>query len=235
MIAENLERIRTAIERCALRCRRNPADIHLIAVSKTIPVAAIRQAIACGQQAFGENYIQEAEQKWLELDGAINLHFIGHLQSNKAKIAARIASVIETVDSLKLAEALNRHLETFDRTIRILIQVNVGNDPNKSGVLPGKTGELLRQVGKLPRLQVAGLMTIPPLTETPEAARPHFRALRLLAEEMAAKQLFHDNQHVELSMGMSDDFEIAIEEGATMVRIGTAIFGSRPAGVSSNN
>ncbi|KAB2889107.1 MAG: YggS family pyridoxal phosphate-dependent enzyme [Desulfobulbaceae bacterium] len=231
MIAENLERIRTSIERCALSCRRNPADIHLIAVSKKIPVAAIRQAIACGQQAFGENYIQEAEQKWLELDGAINLHFIGHLQSNKAKIAARIASVIETVDSLKLAEALNRHLETFDRTIRILIQVNVGNDPNKSGVLPGKTEELLRQVGKLPRLQVAGLMTIPPLTETPEATRPHFRALRLLADEMADKQLFHDSQHVELSMGMSDDFEIAIEEGATMVRIGTAIFGSRPAGV----
>ena len=230
MIAENLERIRTAIERSALRCRRNPADIHLIAVSKKISVAAIREAIACGQQAFGENYIQEAEQKWLELDGAINLHFIGHLQSNKAKIAARIASVVETVDSLKLAEALNRHLEPLDRTIRILIQVNVGNDPNKSGVLPDNTEELLRQVGKLPQLQIAGLMTIPPLTETPEATRPHFRALRLLAEEMAGKQLFHDNQHIELSMGMSDDFEIAIEEGATMVRIGTAIFGSRPAG-----
>jgi len=228
MIADNLERIRNAIEGCALRCGRNPADIQLIAVSKKIGVVAIREAIACGQLAFGENYIQEAEQKWQELGGDIRLHFIGHLQTNKAKVAARISSVIETVDSLKLAEALNRHLETLDRTIRILIQVNVGNDPNKSGVLPQDTEALLRQVRRLERLQVAGLMTIPPLADDPEATRPHFKTLRRLAEELAVKGLFHDNGHVELSMGMSDDFEIAIEEGATMVRIGTAIFGHRP-------
>ncbi len=230
MIAENLHRIRKTIEACALGCGRNPADIRLIAVSKKIGMEPIREAIACGQLDFGENYIQEAKQKWQELGGNFCLHFIGHLQTNKARIAARISSMIETVDSFKLAEALNRHLETRDATLRILIQVNVGNDPNKSGVLPENTESLLRQVRLLRHLQIAGLMTIPPLADDPEASRPHFKRLRELAGELAGKGLFHDNDHVELSMGMSDDFPIAIEEGATMIRIGTAIFGPRPGG-----
>ncbi|MBB5348875.1 YggS family pyridoxal phosphate-dependent enzyme [Desulfoprunum benzoelyticum] len=227
MIEENLQRIKETINRCALRCRRNPEDIQLIAVSKTIPVALMRKAMQHGQRTFGENYIQEAEQKWQELDRAVDLHFIGHLQTNKAKIAATISSVIETVDSLRLAEALNKHLNALDRNLRILIQVNIGNDPNKSGTMPEKVEELLRQIRLLPRLEVIGLMTIPPLSPNPEATRPYFKALRHLAEELAGKGLFHDNQHVALSMGMSDDFEVAIEEGATMVRIGTALFGHR--------
>jgi len=229
MIADNLQRIKETINRCALRCQRNPEDIQLIAVSKTIPVSSMREALQHGQRTFGENYIQEAEQKWNELGGAIDLHFIGHLQTNKAKIAARISSVIETVDSLRLAEALNKHLNVLDRNLKILIQVNIGNDPNKSGTVPEHVEELLRQSQLLPRIEVIGLMTIPPLAPEPEAARPYFKALRHLAEELAGKGLFHDNRHVALSMGMSDDFEIAIEEGATMVRIGTALFGHRSA------
>lgn len=230
MIAENLETIRKTMADCARRCGRNPAEIRLIAVSKKIGVEAIREAIACGQFDFGENYIQEAEQKWQELGGKFNLHFIGHLQTNKARIAAGISSVIETVDSYKLAQALNRQLETLGKTLRILVQVNVGNDPNKSGVLAENAEGLLRQLRLLRQLQVAGLMTIPPLADDPEASRPHFRALRELAGELAGKGLFHDNDHVELSMGMSDDYPIAIEEGATLIRIGTAIFGPRPTG-----
>lgn len=229
MIAENLEQIRETIRRCARRCHRNPEDIQLIAVSKTVPASAMREALLHGQRTFGENYIQDAEQKWQELDGAIDLHFIGHLQTNKAKIAARISSVIETVDSLRIAEALNTHLNVLNRSLKILIQVNIGNDPNKSGAMPEHVEELLRQIQSLPRIEAIGLMTIPPLAPDPEANRPHFKALRRLAEELAGKSLFHDNRHVALSMGMSDDFEVAIEEGATMVRIGTALFGHRPA------
>ena len=229
MIAENLQRIKETITRCALRCRRNPEDIQLIAVSKTVSASFMREALQHGQRSFGENYIQEAEQKWHELNGAVDLHFIGHLQTNKAKIAAGIFTVIETVDSLRIAEALNKHLNAMDRNLKVLIQVNIGNDPNKSGALPEKVEELLRQIRLLPRIEVIGLMTIPPLSPDPEATRPYFKALRLLAEELADKGLFHDNHHVALSMGMSDDFEVAIEEGATMVRIGTALFGHRSA------
>ena len=229
MIAENLQRIKETIRRCALRCQRNPEDIQLIAVSKTIPVSLMREALQHGQRTFGENYIQEAEQKWEKLNGGIDLHFIGHLQTNKAKIATRISSVIETVDSLRIAEALNKHLNALDRKLKVLIQVNIGNDPNKSGAMPEHVEELLRQIQLLPRIEVIGLMTIPPLSPDPEASRPYFKALRHLADELAGKGLFHDNRRVALSMGMSDDFEIAIEEGATMVRIGTAIFGHRSA------
>lgn len=227
MIAENLDQIREAIRRCALRCHRDPEDIELIAVSKTVPASAMRDALRHGQRTFGENYIQEAEQKWQELNGDLDLHFIGHLQTNKAKTAARIASVVETVDSLKIAEALNKHLQVLDRNLKVLVQVNIGHDPNKSGVTPDLVEELLRQLRTLSRIEVIGLMTIPPLAPDPEATRPWFRALRRLAEDMAGRGLFHDNHRVALSMGMSDDFEIAIEEGATMVRIGTAIFGHR--------
>jgi hypothetical protein len=229
MIAENLQRIKAPISRCARRCHRDPEDIQLIAVSKNVPASAVREALQHGQLTFGENYIQEAELKWQELNGAIDLHFIGHLQTNKAKIAARIASVVETVDSLKIAEALNKHLQPLDRHLKILVQVNIGCDPNKSGTMPEQVEELLRQLQSFSRIEVIGLMTIPPLSPDPEATRPYFRALRRLAETMAANGLFHDNRHVALSMGMSDDFEIAIEEGATMVRIGTALFGHRPA------
>ncbi len=228
MIPENLRQIRDRIKRCALASQRRPEDIQLIAVSKKIAVPLMREAVREGQFFFGENYIQEAEQKKDELGEGVGLHMLGHLQSNKAKTAARIFYMIQTVDSLKLASALNKHLDSLNRTMKILVQVNIGNDPNKSGARPEEAEKFLLQVKALDRLEPLGLMTIPPLTDSPEMARPHFRALRLLAEELARKELFQDNSRIELSMGMSDDFEVAIEEGATMVRVGTAIFGPRP-------
>lgn len=227
MISENLNIIQKRIREKALLNGRNPDDILLIAVSKTIAIPAIQKAILCGQLVFGENYIQEATQKKEALGEKVKLHLIGHLQSNKAKIAAQIFDTIQTVDSIKLATSLNRHLDALDRTLNILVQVNIGDDPNKSGVMPEKCEELLEQIKILDRLKTTGLMTIPPLSAHPEETRPHFRALRRLAEKLSDKGLFHDNRKIELSMGMSDDFEVAIEEGATMVRVGTAIFGQR--------
>ncbi len=226
-IAENIEFIKNKITLAANACGRSPEEIQLVAVSKRFPVSAIEEAIDCGHTVFGENYIQEAEEKANIVGDRCHIHFIGHLQSNKAKIAARIFDVIETVDSLKLATALNRHLEAADRTIDILLQVNIGHDENKSGVEPDMAENVLRDINTLSNLRVIGLMTMPPFTDDPELARPHFRQLRLLAEDLKQKNLFPHTEKVELSMGMSNDFHIAIEEGATIIRVGTAIFGQR--------
>lgn len=226
-IAENIETIKRNIITAANECGRAPADIQLVAVSKRFPVSAVEEAIASGHKVFGENYIQEAEEKHKTVGGKCHLHFIGHLQSNKAKIAARIFDVIETVDSLKLANALNRHLETLNRTIDILLQVNIGHDDAKSGVNPEAAEELLRELNLLSNIRVIGLMTMPPFTDDPELARPHFKELRLLADQLNHKGLFPKTNKVELSMGMSNDYHIAIQEGATIIRVGTAIFGHR--------
>lgn len=226
-IAENIEIIKNNIVAAAKECGRSPEKIQLVAVSKRFPVSAIEEAIECGHTVFGENYIQEAEEKVKVVGEKCHIHFIGHLQRNKAKIAARIFDVIETVDSFKLASALNRHLETFDRTIEILLQVNIGHDDNKSGVEPEMAEQVLREIHTLPNLKVIGLMTMPPFTDDPELARPHFRQLRILADDLKAKNLFPDTDNVELSMGMSNDYHIAIQEGATIIRVGTAIFGHR--------
>ncbi|MDP3480145.1 MAG: YggS family pyridoxal phosphate-dependent enzyme [Desulfoprunum sp.] len=228
MISQNLQEIQDRIKQRALLIKRSPDEIQLIAVSKKISTPFIEEAVQCGQFYFGENYIQEAVEKKGKLGERIGLHMLGHLQSNKAKIAAQIFYMIQTVDSIKLASALARHLDSLGRTMKILVQVNIGNDPNKSGVMPEKTEELLQQIKSLDKIETLGLMTIPPVTPSPEEARPHFKALCHLAIDLSRKELFHDNRRIELSMGMSDDFEIAIEEGATMVRIGTAIFGQRP-------
>ncbi len=228
MIKQNLIDIKNRIRHSALQSERDPDEIELIAVSKKVLVPAIEEAVLYGQFYFGENYIQEAVQKKDMFGERIGMHMLGHLQGNKAKIAAQLFYMIQTIDSIKLASTLARHLDSLGRTMKILVQINIGNDPNKSGVMPEKAKELLQQLKLLDRIETVGLMTIPPLTSSPEEARPHFRALRNLAIELSQKELFHDNRKVELSMGMSDDFEIAIEEGATMVRIGTAIFGQRP-------
>jgi PLP dependent protein len=227
MIADNLEIVRRNIFRAAEKCGRNPTDIRLVAVSKTCPATAIREAMRSNQFLFGENYIQEAEKKFADLGNDAQFHFIGHLQSNKAKIAARIFTMIETVDRMKLALNLNEHLAKLGRTMDILIQVNIGYDDNKSGVSPENTENLIREVSTLTNLHVCGLMTMPPFFDDPERVRPFFRQLRSLTENLQGKNLFYDNKNVEISMGMSNDYPIAIEEGATLVRVGTAIFGSR--------
>ncbi len=228
MIKQNLIDIQNRIKHSALLSKRDPDEIQLIAVSKKVSIPAIEEAALCGQFHFGENYIQEAVQKKEMLGERVGMHMLGHLQSNKAKIAAQIFYMIQTIDSIKLASALARHLDALGRTMKILVQVNIGNDPNKSGIMPEKAEELLQQLKVLDTIATVGLMTIPPIASSPEEARPHFRALRSLAINLSRKELFQDNRKIELSMGMSDDFEIAIEEGATMVRIGTAIFGQRP-------
>lgn len=227
MIKQNLSLIRQRIHRAALRCGRNPSDIKLVAISKKFPASAIIEALSAGQNIFGENYIQEAASKIETLDTTASFHLVGHLQSNKVKVAARIFHMIETIDSVKIAQSLNKELDRQDRIMDILIQVNMGGESQKSGVSPANLLELLQQIKLLPNLRPQGLMTIPPYTETPEKTRPYFKSLCQLAKEMAQHNVFFNNDKVELSMGMSDDFEIAIEEGASIVRIGTAIFGQR--------
>ena len=233
MIADNLQFIRQNITAIAERCGRNPDKIRLVAVTKTLPVTDIKAAIASGQFLFGENYIQEAEEKYNNLDDRVQLHFIGHLQSNKVHIAVRIFRAIETVDSIKLAKILNKHMIQSRRIMDILIQVNIGRDEKKSGIAPEDAENLLKEISALPNIRPLGLMTIPPFSEEAEKSRPYFRALRQLAENLQSKKLFYDNTFVELSMGMSHDYHVAIEEGATIIRVGTAIFGDRQNVISS--
>lgn len=228
MIAHNLQEIRQKIRTTAIQCGRDPATIRLIAVSKHFPPSRIQEAIRGGQLLFGENYIQEAAKKREEIGDAASFHFIGHLQSNKVKLAVQIFQMIETVDRFKLAAALDKELKLQGRSLDVLVQINIGQEPQKSGILPQDAEGLLKQLLALSNLQVRGLMAIPPYADTPEQSRPHFRALRLLAEELKTRHYFFDSTRVELSMGMSNDYTIAIEEGATLVRIGTAIFGDRP-------
>jgi PLP dependent protein len=227
MIAQNIQRINEKIAGVAQKSGRRPQDIKLVAVSKLFPVEAIREAVDAGQLIFGENYIQEVQAKKALVPAETIFHFIGHLQSNKAKIAAETCSMIETLDSLKLGRTLNKQLEALNQSLDVLIQVNIGNDPKKAGVAAQDVEYLLNEINELSRLRVCGLMTIPPLATDPEQSRPHYRNLRIMAESFAAKNLLPHVARPELSMGMSDDFHIAIEEGATLVRVGTAIFGHR--------
>ncbi len=228
MICDNLKTIQTRINDAAERCGRSPEEIQLVAVSKRMPAEAVEEARQCGQLTFGENYLQDALIKIRQLEPTLQWHFIGHLQSNKARTAAEFFQVIQTVDRLKIARALDRHAGDLDKTVDILIQVNVGREPQKSGVLPEDTEKLIEATRPLTNLNVRGLMTMPPYGREPEASRPWFRELKQLSVELTDRGLFADNNKVELSMGMSGDFMVAIEEGATLVRVGTAIFGPRP-------
>jgi PLP dependent protein len=227
MIADNLQTIRTLITDTAHNCGREPSTIKLVAVSKHHPSSSIMEAMVAGQSLFGENYIQEAADKCHTIGNSASFHFIGHLQSNKAKLAAELFTMIETIDRYKLAKALHNHLEKLDKSLDILIQVNIGRDPKKSGILPEEAKNLLKKIGSLSRLRPKGLMTMPPFTTDHAESRTYFKALRLLAIELGEQNLFYDNESIELSMGMSHDFPMAIEEGATLIRIGTAIFGER--------
>ncbi len=226
-ISDRLTAIQKTIATTARNCDRDPATIQLVAVSKYHSIASIEEAIIAGHRNFGENYIQEAAKKWQLLSDRANFHFIGHIQSNKAKLAAEMFSLVETVDRYKLARSLNNHLEKLGRSLDILIQVNIGQDPNKSGILPQEAAPLLEKISTLSRLRPRGLMTIPPQSESAEGSRVHFKNLRTLGTDLASRKLFTDNNKVDLSMGMSRDFKVAIEEGATIIRIGTAIFGQR--------
>jgi pyridoxal phosphate enzyme (YggS family) len=222
-----LENIRNAICEAALNCGRHPADIRLVAVSKTFPADAVRAAIEIGIDILGESYIQEAKEKIALLSSyPVSWHFIGHLQSNKAKYAVKLFDLIHTVDSVRLAEELSRQAAKISKIQHILIQINLGNEESKSGVSADDAVELAREISRFEHLSVRGLMSIPPFLDDSEEIRPYFKLLRELRDKIRAcaiPNIFMD----ELSMGMSNDFRTAIEEGATLVRIGTAIFGER--------
>jgi len=222
-VAVNLAGIKERIAAAAARCGRNPDEIRLVAVSKRQPVEKIASAIAAGHRLFGENYLQEARDKVAALPDA-EFHFIGHLQSNKAKEATGMFSLIHTVDRLKLARRISARALELGIVQDVLVQVNVGRDPNKSGIAPEELEPLLAGIGELDGIAVRGLMTMPPQGDM-AGTRVCFAALRSLAEKAAADGLIPAG--FELSMGMSGDFEAAIAEGATLVRVGTAVFGPR--------
>jgi len=224
-IAENLASVKERIFRAAKACGRDSSEVTLVAVSKTHGEEAVREAYAAGQRDFGENYAQEFCTKARALADLADIrwHFIGHLQGNKAKLVAPLASMIETVDSKRLVDELARLSALYGRTTSCLVQVNVGEEPQKSGCAANEVVPLLEAVESAPHLALAGLMTLPPFHLEASETRIHFRALRALREAHGGTlRLPH------LSMGMSHDFEAAIEEGATIVRVGTAIFGERP-------
>ena len=227
-ISDNLRRIDQRIQQAAASCGRSADEITLVVVSKTQSLDRVRSAYNAGAGHIGENYIQEAREKLDTLSQLpINWHFIGHLQSNKAKYAVRMFDLIHTVDSEKLAIELNRQAEKIGKHQKVLIQVNISGENTKSGIAPKQVRELVISADRLPNLNVRGLMTIPPYYNDPERSRPIFTALAQLREDIG-KNLPDTKQFKELSMGMTGDFEVAIKEGATIVRIGSAIFGERP-------
>ena len=222
-IRENLSRVRERIERAAQKAGRDPKEIKLVAVSKTVEVARIKEAIEAGVSILGENYVQEAEKKIEALGKPVSWHFIGHLQSNKVRYAVRLFDVIHSIDSIPLAEELNRKVEQPDRVIKVMIEVNLSKEATKFGTDEERVLNLAQRIQTLKHLSLEGLMTMPPYFDSPEMSRPYYVALRELKERMTKEGI----PMKELSMGMSNDFEIAIEEGATYVRVGTAIFGPR--------
>ena len=215
-IAENLRAVRERIARACERARRDPASVELVAVSKVQPVEAVREAARAGQRAFGENYAQELREKADAAGDAIEWHFLGALQTNKVKMIAGRVALVHTCDRQSLAQELNKRAAALGIVQRVLVEVNLASEPQKGGIAPGDLGSFVDSVRNLPALRCEGLMCIPPPDQDP---RPHFRALREMRDRLGLR---------ELSMGMTADFEVAIEEGATIVRVGTAIFGARP-------
>ncbi len=211
------------IENASRRAGRDSSEIRLVAVSKTVESARIREAIEAGVSILGENYVQEAQKKIEEMGRPVEWHFIGHLQSNKAKYAVRLFDMIHSLDSLPLAEALNQRAKQAGRIIKVLIELKLSQEATKFGVDKERLFNLAKGIRDLKGLSLEGLMTMPPYFDSPEMSRPYYVELRGLKEEMVREGI----PIKELSMGMSNDFEIAIEEGATYVRVGTAIFGAR--------
>jgi hypothetical protein len=226
-IGENIARLEERITAACRRGGRRREDVRLVAVSKTHPPELIRAAFAAGLREFGENRVQEAKAKRPALDDlGATWHLIGHLQSNKARLARELFDWVHSVDSLHLAEKLAQAAAPNGTRLPVLVEVNLGEETSKAGVRAGEVAALAEQIAPLAALDLRGLMVIPPFREDPEEVRPFFRQLRDLARDIEARNLPNVSMR-ELSMGMSHDFEVAIEEGATIVRVGTAIFGER--------
>jgi len=216
-IRANIADIETRIAAACARAGRDRAEVTLVAVTKTFPASDVEHAIAAGMSDVGENKVQEGREKRPLVKASARWHLIGHLQSNKAKDAVRLFDVIQTVDSIALAERIARMAEAEGKRQEVMLQVNVGGEEQKSGAEPSEVAEIAQRVRHLPSLQLTGLMTIPPVGEA-DAMRPYFRELKAMRDDLGVRHL---------SMGMTDDFEVAIEEGATLIRVGRAIFGSR--------
>ena len=227
-IADNVERVRTRMREAAERVGRDPRSVRLVAASKTVDAARIRAAIAAGVTVIGENYLQETRQKLGQIGrSGVEWHLIGPLQRNKVRYVFDLFDMMHSLDRLELAEEMNRRAERQGRRLPVLLEVNVGGEASKSGWTPSGLVKDASQLAGLSSIEVRGLMTIPPPTAVPGEARPFFRALRELRDRLA-QEGYEGMSFDELSMGMTADYDVAIEEGATLVRVGTAIFGPRP-------
>ncbi len=230
-VTENIARVQEQIAAAAKRAHRNPNEITLMAVSKTFPPELIREAYAAGLRSFGENRVQEFTSKIESLKDLQDAewHMIGHLQTNKSAKAVGLFSAVDSLDSLRLAEKLNAAAEESGKQLPVLVEINVGGEATKTGIAADSQEfeDILQAAPRLKNLKIQGLMTVPPYAEDPEGERPYFRKLRELRDQISQRRLSNVNLDV-LSMGMSHDFAVAIEEGSTCVRVGTAIFGSRP-------
>ena len=227
MITDRLKKIEERIKLAAEACGRRPEEIRLVAVSKTMPKEKLVEAVEAGVETLGENYVQEAREKFNDLyTMPVSWHFIGHLQRNKAKYVVKIFDLIHSVDSLKLAREINKQAQKINKIQDILIQVNISEESTKSGARAEQTLEIIREISRLENVAIKGLMTMPPFFNAPERVRPFFKALRELRDRIKKKNMPNVSMD-ELSMGMTGDFDVAIQEGATLVRIGTAIFGKR--------
>ena len=226
MVSENLEQVKANIEAACKRVGRDPKDVRLVAVSKTKPISLIEEAIEAGQDIFGENKVQEMCDKMEVLPDNIKWHMIGHLQRNKVKYIAGKVELIHSVDSIRLAKQISDEAQKQSIEIPVLLEVNVAREESKFGFFTEETEDACREISKMPGIRVKGLMTSAPFVENAEDNRKYFKKLYELYVDMKRKNIDNVDMHV-LSMGMSGDYEVAIEEGATMVRIGTGIFGAR--------
>lgn len=226
MVKENLEEVERRINEACARVNRDRSEVTLIAVSKTKPVSMVEEAMDCNIIEFGENKVQELTNKYEQLPKSLHWHLIGHLQRNKVKYIVDKVCLIHSVDSYKLAEAISIEAVKKEVDVKILIEVNVAEEESKFGVTVSEAVELTAQISKLPNVFIEGLMTIAPFVENPEENRQYFKKLKQLAVDIEEKNIDNVNMSV-LSMGMTGDYEVAIEEGATMIRVGTGIFGER--------
>jgi len=224
IIKNNLKIINVKIKKAALKASRNPEKIKLVAVTKTAAIEQIKEAINAGVKIIGENKVQEAKEKYQILSADIEWHLVGHLQTNKVKYAVEIFDLIHSVDSIKLAKEIDRRSLQFGKITNVLVEVNISGEKTKYGIKPEEVIPFLKEISEFPRVWIRGLMTIAPIVEDKEKARPYFRKLRELSKEIKSKNIKNVKMDY-LSMGMTEDFEIAIEEGANVVRIGRGIFG----------
>jgi hypothetical protein len=224
-VYDNFLKVNERIHRACRKSGRDPQEIKLIAVTKTVAIKQVKEAVEAGCRLFGENYVQEAQEKIKKIKlPSVKWHFIGHLQKNKAKDAVGLFDMIHSIDKLGLARELNKRTE---EPLKVLMQINIGDEKTKGGVSIADATELAREIGKLKKITLKGLMAIPPYQEDPDMTRPYYTTIRRVAERINREQI-PGVVLSELSMGMSHDFEVAIEEGATFIRVGTALFGERP-------